>query len=468
MDAVKALAALCGAGVVAATLWRRRRRKLPPGTSGWPLVGESLDYVRDPLGFLEKKLKMHGGTCRANLLFSNVVILGVSEANARLILSKKDLGWPPHFQKVIGESSLPMVNDPMHKRIRTVNSRAFSDQQLDSYLPVLQELTAKYLANWSAGPQKPEILHPKLKRYAFECGESVILGPPKGETDRFLELFETAMAGLGCVFSFDLPGFPFHRCMQARRELVRHFSKMIDSRRQELKEVRPVTMLDAMLVSQGMNSQEELTDFCVAMMFAGHDTTLCSIQSCLHWLKQMPLLEQELRAEAKAAWDGAKAIARQTFERLPKLRAFLNEVWRITPPVVIVTRTVAEDTEVDGYVVPKGWSLYYAPAGDQSKAEKPKEFSIERHLREGRFVDLIFEAPSFQARCRKRPKATVFNSFGGGNRMCIGYKFARDEMLIFLLQFLRGYDLVLSGSERSTFPFHFWRIKGHFSALRGS
>ena len=112
--------ALCGADLVA-VLWLRRR-KLPPGSRGWPLIGESLDYVRDPLGFLEK-LKMHGGTCRANLLFSNVVILGVSEANARFILSKKDLGWPPHFLKVVGESSLPMVNDPMHKRICTVPFR---------------------------------------------------------------------------------------------------------------------------------------------------------------------------------------------------------------------------------------------------------------------------------------------------------------------------------------------------------
>ena len=44
-----------------------------------------------------------------------------------------------------------------------------------------------------------------------------------------------------------------------------------------------------------MNSEEELSDFCVAMMFAGHDTTLCSIQSCLHWLKACPEVETVLR-----------------------------------------------------------------------------------------------------------------------------------------------------------------------------
>ena len=44
-----------------------------------------------------------------------------------------------------------------------------------------------------------------------------------------------------------------------------------------------------------MNNEEELSDFCVAMMFAGHDTTLASIQSCLHWLKQCPDVESLLR-----------------------------------------------------------------------------------------------------------------------------------------------------------------------------
>ena len=59
--------------------------------------------------------------------------------------------------------------------------------------------------------------------------------------------------------------------------------------------------------------------------------------------------------------------------------------------MVVVTRRVAEDTEVDGYVVPRGWTFYYAPAGDESRAEEPKSFSIERHLCEGRFVDLTFD-----------------------------------------------------------------------------
>lgn len=63
---------------------------------------------------------------------------------------------------------------------------------------------------------------------------------------------------------------------------------------------------------------------------------------------------------------------------------------------------------MDGYLVPKGWAITFAPAGKHSTAEESKSFSIQRHLSEGKFLDRTFEA-------------TYFASFGGGSRMCIGH-----------------------------------------------
>ena len=125
----------------------------------------------------QEKLTRYGGTCRSHLLFAPTVILAVTDANAKLIFSEKDLAWPNHFQKLVGTKSLPMVNDPLHKRLRTLNSRAFGDRQLDSYLPRLQRLSAKHLQLWSDSPaDSSKDLHFEVKKYAFECGEAVILG----------------------------------------------------------------------------------------------------------------------------------------------------------------------------------------------------------------------------------------------------------------------------------------------------
>lgn len=456
----KGLVVILAAGLSAWIWWlkEKSRKKLPPG-SFWslPFLGETLSYVRDPLGFIEEKLSRYGGTCRSHLLFSPTVILGVTEANAKLIFSEKDLAWPRHFQQLVGTSSLPMVNDPLHKKIRTLNSRAFGDRQLDSYLPCLQRLSAKHLDAWAetGGISTSQDLHLVVKKYAFECGEAVILGVENDPltTNSLMQLYENTFKGLGYVVPLDIPGFPFHECMKARKLLVQEFETLIEKKRQKLKDPCRMfqinTMLDTMLQAEGMNSEEEISDFCVAMMFAGHDTTLCSIQSCLHWLKECPEVEALLRQEVRTAWDGEARVTRQLLDSLVKTRAFVQEVWRVNPPVQVVTRTLREDTEVDGYLVPKGWAITFAPAGKHSTAEESKSFSIQRHLSEGKFLDRTFEA-------------TYFASFGGGSRMCIGYKFARDEMLVFLLHFLHGYDVKLQRSKIQRFPFHFWRLEGSF------
>ena len=64
-----------------------------------------------------------------------------------------------------------------------------------------------------------------------------------------------------------------------------------------------------------MNNEEELSDFCVAMMFAGHDTTLASIQSCLHWLKQCPDVECRLREARLMVFAAAESQSLSTDPR---------------------------------------------------------------------------------------------------------------------------------------------------------
>merc|ERR1719436_477465 len=55
-----------------------------------------------------------------------------------------------------------------------------------------------------------------------------------------------------------------------------------------------------------------------------------------------------------------------------------------------------------------------------------------------------------------------FSIFGAGGRMCIGYKFAMDELLVFLLNVLHGYDFEVTKSEKVVFPFAFWKVTAQF------
>ncbi|CAE8591014.1 unnamed protein product [Polarella glacialis] len=208
-------------------------------------------------------------------------------------------------------------------------------------------------------------------------------------------------------------------------------------------------MLDAMLTADDVNSDVELQDFCVAMMFAGHDTTLSTMQSVLYWLSKQPAVIAELRQEVLAEWDGSSQLIRETLGKVPKAQGQSpQEVW--TPPVTIINRNLEEEAVIDGYLVPKGWTVSFAAALVGQKVEQPSEFRMGRYLDpSGHFVDQTFEP-------------WIYGVFGGGTRMCMGYKFARDEMLVFMIQLLRHFSFTVTSAQAIKFPFNYWRVSGTF------
>jgi len=340
------------------------------------------------------------------------------------------------------------------------NGRAFTDPMLDSYLPTIQALTKKHLDLWvSSATARGGIsqdLFMDIKRYTFDLAQAVMLGGKvaSSDLDRFMKFFDTVITGLMVLLPINIPGFHWHKVLSSRKMLVQEFQKIIDLRRAELKSgSKPTSMLDSMLTAGDVNSDVELQDFCIAMMFAGHDTTLCTMQDVLYWIKKVPGLEAELRQEVCSVWDGASPLTRSHLQSIPKCWALVQEVWRITPPVHMTYRELREDTVVDGYHLPRGWVLGMPLTSISNKVPEPEEFHINRYLDEkGAFID-------------KSTDPLHFGQFGGGSRICIGYKFARDEMLIFLLQLLKFYDWNITSAKEVKFSFNYWRVHGAFTHI---
>jgi cytochrome P450 len=217
-------------------------------------------------------------------------------------------------------------------------------------------------------------------------------------------------------------------------------------------------MIDMVMTSTGQEggapTDVELQDFCVNMIFAGHDTTLATAQGILHYLKAVPDIESKLRSEVDMVWDGKTPINRAQLQQLTLCRAFVMEVLRIVPPVAQVVRTAKKDIAIDGYHVPAGMALTipaFAVSEEYFGAQDAVDFKLERHLdKSGSFLDRMYETASFP-------------SFGGGSRMCIGYKFAMDELLIFMMVLLRGFAFEAETMDQVLFPIRSWQVRAKFN-----
>ena len=120
-------------------------------------------------------------------------------------------------------------------------------------------------------------------------------------------------------------------------------------------------------------------------------------------------------------------IFRTHLKQMEYLDRVLKEVLRLVPPVAGGFREVIQSCEINGYTIPKGWSVLYhigLTHQDPSLYPNPKQFDPER----------------FDPARTGETKPLGYAPFGGGVRECLGKEFARLEMKIFAALLVRDYE----------------------------
>jgi cytochrome P450 len=335
-------------------------------------------------------------------------------------------------------------------------AKAFSNEALTTYLPTFQKLTMKHLDSWvakSATATARYAVEKDIQKYTFELAEELLLGMSsgKGSDQGLIDTFTTWLEGYEGVLHLDVPWTAHGKAMHARKVLSVEYQKIIDQKRASMTADTPHTdILARAMTSKDENgeimSDLQLIDFCLVVMFAGHDTTKASIQSMLHLLATQRDVEKELREEVNKLWDGSSPITWKMIEAMEggKCGRFLGEMLRLMPAVVGLYRVLTEDVEISGYTIPQGWKIMTSPAANHTTLGDTK-------------VDLSIDHAKY--------RETEYMPFGGGARKCVGYRFARVELLVWLMCVLKNinFDLDPKESVEKTMPFVVTAVKCKFS-----
>ena len=173
----------------------------------------------------------------------------------------------------------------------------------------------------------------------------------------------------------------------------------------------------------------QLRDEVASFFGAGHETTSHALTWTLYLLSQNLDVMQKLQEEVDGVLNGRLP----TFSDLPNLaytKMVFEEGMRLFPPVPIVPRYAAVETEIDGYRVPAKsinltsiWNIHRHPdIWDEPEAFKPERFTPENS---------------------KNRHRMAFMPFGGGQRMCIGNNFALYEGQMLLAMMVQNFNFEL-------------------------
>ena len=120
------------------------------------------------------------------------------------------------------------------------------------------------------------------------------------------------------------------------------------------------------------------------------------------------------------------------------LEASIKESLRLRCPVIEHNRICVNDCEVNGIKIPK-----------HTRIQMP---TVPAHLDEEFFPEpMVFKPERFLKENAHQIKEFTWRSFGSGNRICIGQKYAMVEMKIFLAKLISKFKVINVKETKSEF-----------------
>jgi len=337
----------------------------------------------------------------------------LSAKRAKQMLLPLPLSRQSEFSELARMLSLWLIfmDPPEHTRLRKLLNKGFSAAAVEGLRPQAEAIVDQMLKPLQHGSEvelMSEFANPMPVRIISE-----LLGVPQALHGTFVNA-SRAIA----VFR----GNPNRTVEEARAaqdaliELTEFFRKTVAERRRN-KGTDLISLLIDIEEEGEVLTEEELYAQCIALLFAGHETTRNLIGNGMYTLLQHPQETAELR------------------ERPEMIRSAVEELLRYESPVQFTARVLKEDVEVCGQQIRKGWTVLCmlgAANRDPKQFKEPNQLDLKRlnnqHL-----------------------------AFSAGLHFCIGAQLARLEGQIALLNLVQRFpEMKLTGPRpewASTFGF---------------
>ncbi|KAF7135453.1 hypothetical protein RHSIM_Rhsim08G0028300 [Rhododendron simsii] len=418
--------------------------RLPPGSMGLPLIGETIQFLipsksMDVPSFISKRIKKYGPVFRTSLVGRPVVVSSDPDFNHYILQQEGrlvELWYMDSFAKLCGQMDTAADGSPItafgliHKYIRNLILNHFGPEVLkEKLLPELEELWVQALRNWKAC----DFVEVKQSTSAmmFDLTAKALFGyePDKSGEDTGKNL-TNFVDGVMSV-PLNVPGTAFHRCMQGQKKLLKLVNDVIQERRAHPEKHRG-DFLDQIL--DDMKHQTFLTDNSVPFITFGLllgtvETVSSTITLTIKLLIEHPFVVEELmreheeilnrreNREARITWDEYKSL---TFTM-----QVIQESLRLGNIAPGILRRAIRDIEVNGYTIPKGWTIFAVPAAIHLN---PETYEDPLSFNPWRWKGLEFSATQKN-----------FVPFGGGARQCAGAEFSKLLLALCIHEMLTKY-----------------------------
>jgi cytochrome P450 len=404
-----------------------------------PLVGNLLEFQRDPLRFLCSMREMHGDV--VDVAIGPLAVTLVSHPDfvediliTRSKLWRKDRFLQKNLRPVLGDGLLSSEGDFWRKQ-RRLAQPAFHRERIAAYAGIMVDRASRLARTWRDGEVRD--VHEDMMRLTLDIVAQTLFGAEVGDhAEEVGEALEAVLAIVADPLELFVPLLK-HLPTPKRRRFDRAVTRLDAIIYRLIEERRKAggayadDLLSMLLHAQDEDgsrmSDKQLRDECLTLFLAGHETTALNLSWTWLLLSGDPAANAKLRSEVDEVLGDRPA----TFADLPKLRytgQVIAESLRLYPPAWSMGREARWDVDIGGYRIRRGQQVWFCPWAIQRDPrwfEAPDAFRPERW--EG---DLAKRLPRF-----------AYFPFGGGPRQCIGQAFAQLEAVLLLATLARDFEV---------------------------
>jgi cytochrome P450 len=252
---------------------------------------------------------------------------------------------------------LIFMDPPEHTRLRKLLNKGFAPAAIDALRPQVEALVDRMLE-----PLKPGMEIDLLSEFANPMPVGIIsemMGVPEALHGTFVD-WSRAIA----VFRGSPNRTVEHAqaAQDAMLHLTDYFRKTVAERKRNKGNDLISLLIDIEEEGEAL-TEEELYAQCIALLFAGHETTRNLIGNGMYTLLKHPEQTAELREDSEM------------------IRSAVEELLRYESPVQFTARVLKEDIEICGQRIPKKWSILCmlgAANRDPKRFKDPNQLDLKR------------------------------------------------------------------------------------------
>nr|QNS29973.1 cytochrome P450 [Nothapodytes nimmoniana] len=423
-------------------------RKLPPGSMGWPYIGETLKlYTENPNSFFSNRQKRYGDIFKTHILGCPCVMISSPEAARIVLVSQAHLfkpTYPPSKERIIGPQAIIFHQGAYHLKLRKLIQASFLPSAIRGSVSKIEKIVLRFLPTWENCSINTL---QEMKGYAFDVAMISVFGDNQDvqEMKKIKFWYQCLEKGYNSM-PLDLPGTPFRKAIKARKLLNEALRKLIKKRRDN--EKHGGGLLGALLSAKDQKlsahnlTDSQISDNIIVVIFAAHDTTASVLTWVFKYLHDNgdvleKVTKEQEEIQRRISRDGRCGLTWDDTRRMQLTNRVIQETLRTASILPFTFREAVEDVEFGGYLIPKGWKilpLFRSIHHSEEFFPQPEKFDPSR-----------FEMP---------PRPNTYMPFGNGMHSCPGSELAKLEMLVLLHHLTTTYRLSLSLSLYVGLPLH--------------